>query len=145
MTLDDTLHIDGNAPVGDLEEFFRLAGGDSVPLPQCQDCARFHWYPMGRCPHCQSERLVWRQLDGRATVYAATTVRHAFTERTRGQTPYGLALVTFDEAPEIRMVCRAIGPAPAIGDAVTVRVEHDPASGDIGMIWCRLTDEEDRS
>lgn len=99
---------------------------------------------MGRCPHCYSDRLVWGEVDGRATVFSATTVRYAFTGRTRGHTPYGLALVGFDAAPEIRMVCRAGSPGLAVDDAVIVRVERETADGDTGMIWCRLANEEDQ-
>lgn len=138
MTVDDTLA----PPVAELEDFFRF-DGDDVALPLCLDCDRYHWYPLGRCPHCYSDRLVWMAVDGRATVFSATTVRYAFTERTRGTTPYGLALVAFDVAPEIRMVCRAVGPTPAVGDAVTVRVERDPADGGTGIIWCSPADEQD--
>ncbi len=132
-------------PVSDVENaactptfFYENATDETVPLPRCLSCLAFHWYPMERCPHCLSERVEWTPVGVRGKVFSATTVRRAFTAATRGQTPYGIALVCLDDAPQVRIVCRvdiSDGADPlAPGDAVTVRVEPDGAGA--GIVRC---------
>lgn len=136
MSLQEAVGI----PISSFGQFFREAGEDTVVLPRCLDCGRHHWYPMERCPHCFSERLEWASVSGRATVYSVTTVRFAFTAATRGRTPYGIALVTVDDAPDVRMVCRTNssekGSDVAIGDAVVVSISTDATDPDTGMVSC---------
>ncbi|WP_151772362.1 Zn-ribbon domain-containing OB-fold protein [Streptomyces abyssomicinicus] len=136
MSLQET----AEAPVDSFGQFFREGGEGTVALPHCQDCDRHHWYPMERCPHCFSQRLAWGSVSGRATVYSVTTVRYAFTAANRGRTPYGIALVTFDDVPDVRMVCRTgaceEGSDVAVGDAVMVSVTADATDQDTGMVTC---------
>ena len=144
MSLQESVEV----PVASLGQFFREAGADAIALPRCLDCGQFHWYPMERCPHCSSEALTWGPLSGRATVFSVTTVRYAFTAATRGQTPYGIALVSLDEAPHVRMVCRTEvteGRSDvAIGDQVVVRVEPDASDPDSGSVRCCRVGAEDK-
>jgi uncharacterized OB-fold protein len=124
-------------PFSSFSQFFQGAGEGAIALPHCLDCDRHHWYPMERCPHCFSARLEWVSVSGRGAVFSVTTVRYAFTATTRGATPYGIALVTLEEVPDVRLVCRAAATAEcgsevAIGDTVMISVDadaHDPATG----------------
>lgn len=75
-----------------------------VQLPYCTACGRFHWYPMPLCPHCQSSKVEWRAVAGDAKLYSWTVVRHAFHPSLRDELPYVVALVTFDDAPGVRLV-----------------------------------------
>jgi uncharacterized OB-fold protein len=91
---------------------FEAIADGSLRFPYCESCGRFHWYPMPRCPHCQSGALVWRKLSGRGTLYSWTVVRHAFDRTLRDAIPYIVALVTFDDAPGVRLVTNLIDAAP---------------------------------
>lgn len=122
----------------DLDGHFLNAKGPYLALPRCQACDRYHWYPMKRCPHCFSARLAWSPVANTGHVYSATTVRRAFSESNQGKTPYGVVLVSLDAVPDIRLISRIDltggGVAPAIGDAVRIQLEANPAGG--GLAWC---------
>lgn len=79
-----------------------------IRLPRCANCGRFHWYPMPACPHCQSDAVQWQAVAGDAKLYSWTVVRHAFQESLRDELPYTVALVTFDDAPGVRLVTNLV-------------------------------------
>lgn len=84
-----------------------LAAGE-LRLPWCPDCARWHWYPMPRCPHCRGTALAWRAVRGPARLYSWTEITHRFDPRYAGPLPYLVALVELDEAPGIRLVTNLV-------------------------------------
>ena len=83
--------------------FTHLAAG-RLCFPWCEDCRRFHWYPMPRCPHCQGGRLDWRQVGARGTLFSWTEIHHAFDARYNGPLPYIVALVDISDAAGVRLV-----------------------------------------
>ena len=90
-------------------------------FPRCRDCGRFHWYPKPDCPHCRSAAIDWQAVAGPATVFSFTIVRHAFDAKWREALPYVVALVTFEDAPGVRLVTNVVGIKPEavrIGGAV---------------------------
>ncbi len=101
--------------------FFEHAARGRLAFPCCEHCDRFHWYPMPRCPHCQADRIVWQPVCGKAEIYSFTSVQHAFNENRREDLPFTVALVTFADAPDVRMITNIVGvnhEALHIGDAV---------------------------
>ena len=80
-----------------------LAAG-RLAFPFCEECARYHWYPMVRCPHCCGSRITWRDVEGRGRLFSWTIVRHAFDPAWRDALPYVVALVRFSDAPGITLV-----------------------------------------
>lgn len=112
-----------------LDRFFDEASDSTVSLPQCDDCQKFHWYPMERCPHCQSSNLRWRPVSATGVVFSKTVVRRSFTDVTEGDVPYGIVLVEVDEAPSVRLVCRFDPNEPiSIGTPVKIKVVSNPNS-----------------
>lgn len=81
----------------------------ALRFPYCAACARFHWYPMPRCPHCRAPSWSWRAVAGRAELYSWTVVRHPFDPAFAAELPYVVALVTFADAPEVRLVTNLVG------------------------------------
>lgn len=77
-------------------------------FPFCEDCAQFHWYPMKICPHCRSRRVAWKAVNGPGTVFSWTVVRHAFDPSYKDKLPYVVALVTFADAPHVRLVTNLV-------------------------------------
>ncbi len=109
-----------------------------LAFPRCRDCGRFHWYPKPVCPHCRSTAIEWRPVRGRGVVYSFTTVHHAFDEKWRGSLPYVVALVTFEDAPGVRLITNLTGVAPKdvrIGAAVEPVI---PADGGHDRVVFRL-------
>jgi uncharacterized OB-fold protein len=114
----------------EFDGFFTHAAAGHVAFPHCRACGRFHWYPMPRCPHCRSSDLAWRRVSGPATVFSFTRVLHPFDPSRAGALPYVVGLVTFADAPGVRLVTNIVGAgldALRIGDTVTpvFRAETD--------------------
>lgn len=91
--------------------FDHLSAG-KLAFPFCEECGRWHWYPMPLCPHCRSSRLSWRPVSGTGEIWSWTVVRHAFDASHRDKLPYVVALVCFEEAPGIRLVANVEAASP---------------------------------
>ena len=106
-----------------LREFWAGAAEGELRLPRCASCERWRWYPGPTCPNCGDEELSWVALSGQARVFSWVVVRHAFLPAFRDDVPFVSALVTPDEAPEVRLATRIVDVAPdavAIDDPVVV-------------------------
>ena len=90
--------------------FTQLAAG-RLCFPYCVACARFHWYPMPLCPHCQSADIEWRQVAARGTLYSWTEIHHAFDLRYTGPLPYIVGLIEFSDAPGVRLISNIVAVA----------------------------------
>lgn len=103
-----------------------------LSFPLCRACGQFHWYPMPRCPHCLSTEIVWQPVTGRGEVFTFTVVHHPFDRAFAERIPYVVALVTFADAPGVRLVTNLVNVAPhdvRIGlavEAVFVGHNRDP-------------------
>ena len=86
--------IPAPVPLEDAKEFWDGAARGEFMIKFCEACGKAHHYPRARCPHCFSERTVWRNGSGRGTVYSWTVFR-------RGPAPYAIAYVELDEGPRI--------------------------------------------
>lgn len=99
----------------------RFLKSGEIRLQRCEECDRQIFPPRVLCPRCGSERLTWRLVNGRATVYSATTVR----QRPDRGGDYNIAIVEFQEGA--RMLSRVNGvPARnvAIGSAVVPVIDQ---------------------
>ena len=99
--------------------FWQYARKEELRFPHCRKCGKFHWYPQILCPHCQSDDIEWAKVGGQGKVFTWTTVRHPFLEEFKQRVPFILALVEFDDAPEVRFT--------------TDIIECDPDDISIGM------------
>jgi uncharacterized OB-fold protein len=93
--------------------FFEHLKAGRLAFPYCEDCGRYHWYPMPRCPHCRGVEIAWRAVEGPAEVYTWTVVRHAFDPALADELPYVVALVVFAEAPGVRLLTNLVEVEPA--------------------------------
>jgi uncharacterized protein len=84
--------------------FFEHAAARRLAFPYCEDCNRFHWYPMPRCPHCRGNNLQWRPISGRGEIFSFTRVTYPFDKSRADRLPYVVALVTFADAPGVRLI-----------------------------------------
>jgi hypothetical protein len=103
--------------------FFDNARAGKLAFPKCKACGQFHWYPMPRCPHCQSTDVQWQAISGRGELYSFTSVTHAFDPSRRDSLPYTVGLVTFADAPGVRLITNIID-APA--EALRLGMAVDP-------------------
>jgi len=106
------MHRDPTLPEVDRPEtaqFWRGCRERQLSLPRCRSCGRYHWYPLPTCPYCQGTDLEWAPVSGRATLFAWTEVRYPFVRELADRLPLLVALVTPEEAPEIRLVTNLVG------------------------------------
>jgi uncharacterized OB-fold protein len=102
--------------------FWEAARRHELTLQQCGACGKFIYYPRPLCPHCFSDRLEWKKVSGRGTVYSYTVARYSPTPAFK-EVPFVLAIVELDEGP--RMTTNVVAPPEQvrIGMPVTVAFE----------------------
>jgi uncharacterized OB-fold protein len=109
-----------------LREFWAGVASRELRFPRCADCRNFVWYPQPICPHCHGVLFHWTRVGGPARVFAWTLVRRALHAPFKPIVPYVPVIVTFEDAPGVRLVSRWINPVretPEIGEAVTIVFE----------------------
>lgn len=74
-------------------------------LPYCEECTRFHWYPLKHCPFCQGSWR-WREVRGPFELFSWTHVHRHFSDRDDLTLPYTVLLVVADDAPGVRIISR---------------------------------------
>ncbi|MDF3847696.1 Zn-ribbon domain-containing OB-fold protein [Achromobacter denitrificans] len=123
-----------NEPASSAERhyFEQLAQG-RFAIPQCQDCARHHFYPRVVCPHCGSDALRWVEPSGRGEVYSTTVVRAKGGD-------YTVCLVDLEEGP--RLMSRVVDmPVDAVRIGQRVRARIDAVGGAPLLVFVAQTEE----
>jgi uncharacterized OB-fold protein len=116
--------------------FFDNARRGVLSFPRCDACARFHWYPMPRCPHCQSTGVRWQAVSGRGELFSFTSVKHAFDPKRADSLPYTVGLITFADAPGVQFITNIVdAPAEALAIGMPVDAVFDRA--DDGLVLFR--------
>ena len=95
-----------------LREFWAGAAAGELRLPRCEGCGGWRWYPSATCRACGEEGLAWTALSGRGHVFSWVVVRHPFLPAFKDEVPFVSALVTPDEAPEVRLATRIVDAEP---------------------------------
>jgi uncharacterized protein len=119
--------------MAEFRPFFEATDRDHLAFPQCEECDRFHWYPLQRCPHCMSPRLTWTRVAKRATLYSWTMIHHPFTEADAARVPYLVGLVDILAAEGVRLVVsidRQHLPQLRAGLGGGLTIEHGPGELD---------------
>ncbi|MFQ5873266.1 MAG: Zn-ribbon domain-containing OB-fold protein [Dehalococcoidia bacterium] len=114
--------------------FWEGAKKQKLVFPCCISCGKFHWYPLRRCPHCQSTELEWVEVNGPGRVFTWVIVRHPFLQAYESWLPYMVALVEFDDAPGIRLVSNIIECKPEEMQAgLPVQVVFQEVTGEVTL------------
>jgi len=123
--------LTAHLPVIDAESepFWAAARKRKFLIRHCEACGRDHFYPRRYCPHCWSERCVWRPACGRGRIYSYTVIRHNEAPPFRDMVPYIVALVELDEG--VRVIANLEECTP---DVVHVGMA-------VEVIYQRITDE----
>lgn len=74
-----------------------------LEIQHCDDCQKFHHWPMPRCPHCGSQNLTPKAVSGRGTVYTFTVIHHLFHPAFKDDLPYVTALIELEEQDNLRV------------------------------------------
>jgi len=62
----------------------------------CEECSSTVFHPRAVCSNCLSERLSWRESNGRGKIYSYS-VQHVPIDRSRPHKPRALGIVHLDE------------------------------------------------
>lgn len=110
-----------------------------VRLQQCDDCARWIFYPRLHCPHCASRRLAWRDVSGRGTLYTYTVARVPTLPEFADEAPQLLAVIALDEGPHLNTTIVGVAPE-ALKVGQRMRPVFDERPGETVLL--RYTAEE---
>lgn len=123
-----------NEPASSAERhYFELLAQGRFAIPQCQDCARHHFYPRVVCPHCGSDALRWVEPSGRGEVYSTTVVRAKGGD-------YTVCLVDLQEGP--RLMSRVVDmPVDEVRIGQRVRARIDAVDGAPLLVFVAQTEE----
>lgn len=96
-------------------------GAEGAPprIERCRGCGRAWLIRRGFCPHCGGAQTAMEDVSGLGRVEAFTAVHRAVQPSAIGPAPYGIALVTLDAEPEVRLMALAVETL-AVGDRVRV-------------------------
>jgi uncharacterized OB-fold protein len=91
----------------DTAAFFAAAREGRLVYKACADCGAGLHPPTEHCPHCGGWNSEWRESGGAATLYSWSVAEHQI--HPAYPTPYTIAVVTLDDAPDIRFVTHLPG------------------------------------
>jgi uncharacterized OB-fold protein len=105
-------------PLPDLDdplthEFFAGAERGELMIPRCADCGRWCWYPDERCAACGGGDTEWTRTSGRGRLFSWAVVQRAFLPAFADMIPFVTALVSLEEAPEVRVVTYVVDTDPS--------------------------------
>ena len=86
------------APVTNAETaaFWEAAKPGKFMIKRCTACGEPHYFPRSICPFCFSDKTVWEEASGEATIYTYSLMRKSSTG------PYAIAYVTLKEGPSLQ-------------------------------------------
>lgn len=123
----------------DTGPFFAAAQERRLVYRRCKICGQGNHVPTVSCRFCASTDTEWRDARGTGSLYSWTVVTHQV--HPAYPVPYTVAVVTLDEAPDVRLVGHLPGtPALAAGAPMRVAFE-DWGEGFLMPNW-RLAEEE---
>lgn len=112
-------------PTPTSQPFWDALDEDRVVLQHCSDCGGWVFYPRSRCSHCLSDRLVWEEVSGAATVFTFSVARQATFPAFVDDVPQIIAVVELPEG--VHMTTTIVGAHPeevSIGAVVVPMFDH---------------------
>ena len=88
--------------------YWEHAGRGELAISRCSSCAEWHFPPPEFCRECGSADFEYVTLSGRGSVYTFIIQHHRVAPGFAAALPYAIALVTPDEAPEVRLLGRVV-------------------------------------
>jgi uncharacterized OB-fold protein len=100
-------------PLPDVEfsgwaDFWEGTRRGEIRLPRCRDCHQFHFYPCWLCPFCHSPNIEWYTITSQPRLFTWTYVRRNLSPVFTIRGPYIVALVEFNEAPNLYLTTNLV-------------------------------------
>jgi uncharacterized protein len=119
--------------------FYDAANDEHLVIQFCVACQRWQFPPQPGCAGCGSAgSMEWREIAGRGTIYSYGVVHDSPISSLQSDQPYNVAVISLDQAPEIKMMSHLPGSKPGeveIGRGVRLTFEVTPATGQKVPEW----------
>jgi uncharacterized OB-fold protein len=135
--------VDFSVPVPDRDSapYWAALAQGRLEVQQCRDCGRWSWPARPVCSKCQSEDLVWREVEGTGEVYSWVIAHRPYVPRLADEVPYTIALVRLDEDEGV-LIPAALLPGDGVHQGMRVRAVARPLTDTVGdLIWEPLAEE----
>lgn len=93
------LQVPGPTIVELTKPFWEQAEQGRLLIQRCRDCGAAIFYPRAICPRCWSQRLVWEQASGKATLKSYSQVHKPGHPGWIPAVPYVVGLAALSEGP----------------------------------------------
>lgn len=118
----DLLNVPGPTITSLTVPFWQAAEEGRLAIQQCEACDRAVFYPRPICPHCWSERLVWRDASGDGTLKSWSTIHRPGHPAWAPVAPYTVGVVALREGPTmLSLICRSPAKAFALDAALRLK------------------------
>jgi uncharacterized protein len=111
--------------------FWDAARKHELILQRCAGCGAHIYYPRSRCPKCMSDKLEWKPMSGRGTVYSYTVVWRTPTKAFADK-PYVLAIIELEEG--VRMTSNVLVAPDQVKVGMPVTVSFDDVTPETTLV-----------
>ena len=117
--------------------FWDAVNQQRLGVQHCTACNTLQCPPRPLCIDCGSEKLEWKDTNGRGHIAGYLVVEDGRIARMQPDQPYNIAVVTLDEDPRINFYCNLPGiPAKQVPVGAAVEVTfHEVAPGQLIHDW----------
>lgn len=123
----------------DTGSFFAAAQERRLVYRRCKVCGRGNHVPMTSCRFCASTDTEWHEAAGTGTLYSWTVVTHQV--HPAYPTPYTVAVVALDDAPDVRLIGHLAGTPELAPDAAMRVAFEDWGEGFLMPNWQQAEQE----
>ena len=121
--------LDRPAPTANAltKPFWDACNEKRLVLQNCPACSRLHYPPTQKCAQCGSDKLVWKEVQGKGHIDVYFVIRDSRIKGFQSAQPVNFAVITLDEDPGINFLSNLPGRAPGdvpVGAAVEVMFEE---------------------
>ena len=89
---------------------------EEVRFPKCNNCHKYHWYPIILCPYCGSPDIKWQKLTSQPKLYSWSVVKMNSPMWNVGQQKSDeqriVGLIEFEEAPNLYLASNIVECTP---------------------------------
>jgi uncharacterized OB-fold protein len=112
--------------------YWAAAADHRLVMQYCAQCGFTGYPPVPSCPRCHTRELTWREVSGRGSVHAYTTVYHPVHPVMAESLPYTLVLVDLAEGPRMLTKLRDCAPED-VSVGLAVEVVYDDVTDGIAL------------
>lgn len=106
--------------------FWEALTAHRIEIQQCATCDHWFFYPRKHCPACFSDRVIWKEVSGRASLLAYTIARIPTLPAFADDMPQMLAVIELAEGPHLNTTLVGLTP-----DQIAVGMPLSPVFDDV--------------